>query len=75
MQLKSQNIRIAVLELESDRIEIKPRSLTRKPQLKKFLQAGVRLVLTAVDINQAMRSPKFFALLQKLNINLHRACK
>ncbi len=56
--------------LQSDRIEIKPRSLTRKPQLKKALQAGVRLVLTEEDINQAMRSPQLIARLQKLNINL-----
>jgi hypothetical protein len=70
LQLKRQNIRIAVLELESDRIEIKPRSLTRKPQLKKPLQAGVRLVLTQEDINQALLSPQLRARLQKLNINL-----
>jgi hypothetical protein len=70
LQLKRQNIRIAVLELESDRIEIKPRSLTRKPQLKKPLQAGVRLVLTEEDINQALLSPQLRARLQKLNINL-----
>ncbi len=70
LQLKRQNIRIAVLELESDRIEIEPRSLTRKPQLKKPLQAGVRLVLTQEDINQALRSPQVIARLQNLNINL-----
>lgn len=70
LQLKRQNIRIAVLELESDRIEIKPRSLTRKPQLKKPLQGGVRLVLTEEDINQALLSPQLRARLQKLNINL-----
>jgi len=70
LQLKKQNIRIAVLELESDRIEIKPRSLTRKPQLKKPLQAGMRLVLTEEDINQALLSPQLRARLQKLNINL-----
>ncbi|MBD2603620.1 DUF2993 domain-containing protein [Scytonema hofmannii FACHB-248] len=70
LQLKRQNIRIAVLELESDRIEIKPHSLTRKPQLKKPLQAGVRLVLTQEDINQALRSPQIIARLQNLNINL-----
>jgi len=70
LQLKRQNIRIAVLELESDRIEIEPRSLTRKPQLKKPLQAGVRLVLTEEDINQALRSPQLIARLQNLNIKL-----
>jgi hypothetical protein len=70
LQLKRQNIRIAVLELESDRIEIEPHSLTRKPQLKKPLQAGVRLVLTEEDINQALRSPQLIARLQNLNINL-----
>jgi hypothetical protein len=70
LQFKRQNIRIAVLELESDRIEIEPRSLTRKPQLKKPLQAGVRLVLTQEDINQALLSPQLRARLQKLNINL-----
>ncbi len=70
LQLKRQNIRIAVLELESDRIEIKPRTLTRKPQLKKPLQAGVRLVLTQEDINQALLTPQVIARLQNLNINL-----
>jgi LmeA-like phospholipid-binding len=70
LQLKRQNIRIAVLELESDRIEIEPRTLTRKPQLKKPLQAGVRLVLTQEDINQALLTPQVIARLQNLNINL-----
>jgi hypothetical protein len=70
LQLKRQNIRIAVLELESDRIEIEPRTLTRKPQLKKPLQAGVRLVLTEEDINQALLTPQLIARLQNLNINL-----
>ncbi len=69
--MKRQNIRIAVLELESDRMETKPHSLRRgKPQLKKPLQAGVSLVLTAVDINKAMLSPQLIARLQKLNISL-----
>ena len=52
-------------------MEIKPHSLRpAKPQLKKPLQAGVSLVLTQEDINQAMLSPQLIARLQKLNISL-----
>ncbi|ARV61719.1 hypothetical protein BZZ01_26630 [Nostocales cyanobacterium HT-58-2] len=70
LQLKSQEIRIAVLELETDPIELELRSLGQKrPKFKRPLQAGVRLVLTQQDINQLLQSPEFMARLQKLKIN------
>ncbi|MBP5973163.1 DUF2993 domain-containing protein [Brasilonema sp. CT11] len=71
LQLKKwQNIRIAALELETDAIELEPRSLGKKrPLFKRPLQAGVRLVLTQHDINKLIQSPEFLVMLQKLKIN------
>lgn len=69
LQLKWQEIRIAALELETDAIELEPRSLGSRPKFKRPLQAGVRLVLTQQDINKLIQSPQFIALLQKLKIN------
>lgn len=70
LQLKWQDIRIAALELETDAIELEPRSLGKKrPLFKRPLQAGVRLVLTQQDINKLIQSPQFMARLQKLKIN------
>lgn len=69
LQLKWQEIRIAALELETDAIELEPRSLGSRPKFKRPLQAGVRLVLTQQDINKLIQSPRFIALLQKLKIN------
>ncbi|MBW4501152.1 MAG: DUF2993 domain-containing protein [Scytonema hyalinum WJT4-NPBG1] len=70
LQLKWQEIRIAALELETDAIELEPRSLGKgRPKFKRPLQAGVRLVLTQQDINKLIQSPQFIALLQKLKIN------
>ncbi|KAB8316887.1 DUF2993 domain-containing protein [Tolypothrix campylonemoides VB511288] len=69
LQLKWQEIRIAALELETDAIELEPRSLGSRPKFKRPLQAGVRLVLTQQDINKLIQSPEFIALLQKLKIN------
>ncbi|MBW4633017.1 MAG: DUF2993 domain-containing protein [Iphinoe sp. HA4291-MV1] len=71
LQLKWQEIRIAALELETDAIELEPRSLGKKrPQFKRPLQAGIRLVLTQQDINKLIQSPQFVARLQKLKINI-----
>lgn len=68
LQLK-QDIRIAALELETDPIKLDPRSLRqRQPKLKQPIQAGVRLVLTQEDINQALQSPVITAALRKLSI-------
>ncbi|KAB8330784.1 DUF2993 domain-containing protein [Scytonema tolypothrichoides VB-61278] len=71
LQLKKwQDIRIAALELETDAIELEPRSLGKKrPLFKRPLQAGVRLVLTQQDINKLIQSPQFMVMLQKLKIN------
>lgn len=69
LQLKQLEMRVAVLELESDRVDLNLRNL-RAPKLEQPLQAGVRLVLNQQDINQALRSPKFTANLRNLSINI-----
>ncbi len=69
LQLKQLGMRVAVLELESDPIDLNLRNL-RAPKLEQPLQAGVRLVLNQQDINQALRSPKFTAALLNLSINI-----
>lgn len=72
--LKLKQIRIAVLELETDPINLKPRSLGQKLQLKLPFQAGVRLVLTQADINKALQSPEVTAtLLRQLSNQVGRA--
>lgn len=69
LQLK-QDIRIAVLELETDPIVLEPRSIRqRQPKLKQPIQAGVRLVLTQQDINQALKSPAVTGILRNLSIS------
>lgn len=72
LKLKQQNIRIAVLELETDPINLKPRSLGQKPQLKLPFQAGVRLVLTQADINKALQSPEVTTTLRQLSNQVGR---
>lgn len=69
LQLKQLEMRVAVLELESDPINLNLLNL-RVPKLEQPLQAGVRLVLNQQDINQALRSPKFTAKLRNLSINI-----
>lgn len=70
LQLKRQDIRIAALELETDPIDFDPRSLgQKKPKLKRPIDAGVRLVLTQQDINQALQSPVVTAGLRNLSIS------
>lgn len=67
LQLKQ--IRLAALELETDSINLEPRSLgQRQPKLKQPIQAGVRLGLNQQDINQALQSPKVTAILRNLGI-------
>lgn len=67
LQLKQ--IRIAAMELETDPINLDPRSLGQKPKLKQPIQAGVRLGLNQRDINQALQSPKVTAMLRNLMIS------
>lgn len=53
------DFRIAVLELETDPINVDIHSWQKKrPKLKQPLQAGVRVVLTQADINTALHSPE-----------------
>lgn len=57
MQLKQYDLRIAALELETDAIDLNLRRLRQnKLKLQRSLQAGVRLVLTQQDVNQALRA-------------------
>ncbi|AFZ29194.1 hypothetical protein Glo7428_0601 [Gloeocapsa sp. PCC 7428] len=51
-----QNIRLAVLEVETDAVDFDTDSLSGRLQLQQPLQAGVRLVLTEQDVNQALQS-------------------
>jgi hypothetical protein len=70
LQPKRQDIRLAALELETDPIDLEPRSLgQRQPKLKRPFQAGVRLLLTEQDINQALQSPATNASLLNLGIS------
>jgi len=70
LQLKRQDVRIALFELETDAIELELSSLKHKrPKLKRPLQAGVRLVLTQQDVNKLLQSPQLIARLRKLNID------
>lgn len=68
LQLKQLSLRVAVLELESDPIDLNFRQ-QKKLQLEQPLQAGVRLVLQQQDINRALRSPEVAARLGSLSIN------
>ncbi|MFB2982618.1 DUF2993 domain-containing protein [Microseira sp. BLCC-F43] len=63
--------RIAALELETDPVDVNIQRLRQRGQLptaalRQPLQAGVRLVLTAGDINKALQTPRIKALLQNL---------
>lgn len=71
LQLKRQDFRIDTLELETDGIDVNPRHLQRgRIELNQPFQAGMRLVLTQQDINQALRSPAVTESLQDLDIEL-----
>jgi hypothetical protein len=70
LQLKRQNIRIALLELETDPIAFDAGSLgSRLPQLKRPLQGGMRLIFNQDDVNNALKSPKVLEKLQNFNLN------
>lgn len=70
------DIRIELLELETDPIKLNLSSLRKStrssPQqlLGQPVQAGVRLVLTESDLNQALKTPMVTALLQQLGRSL-----
>lgn len=68
LELKQLDMRLAVLELESDPIDINLRP-QKQLQLEQPLQAGVRLVVQQQDIDRALRSPKIAARLGSLRIN------
>ena len=67
LQLKWQNIRVAAVDVETDPIAINIRSLRqRRPKLERPVQAGVNLLLTQADLNQALQSPAIKASLRQL---------
>lgn len=64
-------IRIAALEVETDAIVVDPGTLQQgQLTLEQPLNAGVRLVLTQADINQALQSPQVNERLRDLSLNL-----
>lgn len=64
------DVRLAVLELETDPIRVNPDAVRRgRVQLQQPLRTGVRLVLTQADINQALRSPLVTQLLKDLSFD------
>ncbi len=66
-------LRLAVLEVDTDAIAVKPASLRKgKPQFEQPLRAGVRLVLTQEDLNRALQSPAVTERLRNLGIGLLR---
>lgn len=67
LRLKQQNIRIAAVELETDPIDIDPRSIGKqKLKLRRSLHAGVHLLLEQADLNQAL--PALIAQIQEFVI-------
>jgi len=70
LQLKRQNIRIALLELETDPIAFDASNLgSRLPQLKRPLQGGMRLIFNQDDVNNALKSSNVLEKLQNFNLN------
>lgn len=67
LQLK-QNIRIAELDVETDKLDFDTDSLASRLQLQEPLQAGVRVVLTEQDVNQALQSDEILS--QLLNVTI-----
>lgn len=65
-------IRIDALDLETDPINVNVQRLRQSPRdaLQQPLQAGVRLVLTESDINQALQSPAVAERLQQVGSRL-----
>lgn len=69
--LKQPTIRLMVLELETDAIDLDIPSLRQgKPKLEQPLQAGMRLVFNSEDINQALKSKAVVDKLQNLGLNI-----
>jgi hypothetical protein len=69
--LKQPEIRLAVLEIETDPINLDISSFRQgKPKLKQPLQAGMRLVLNSEDINQALKSKAIANKLANLGLNI-----
>lgn len=67
LRLKQQDMRIAELELETDSIDLDPRSLGKqKLKLRRSLQAGVHLSLEQQDLNQVL--PTLIARIQEFVI-------
>jgi LmeA-like phospholipid-binding len=65
------DLRIAVLELETDAIALNPASIRQgKPQLEEPLQAGVRAEVTETDVNRFLQSAAIEERLKKMNFNL-----
>ncbi|MBF2047869.1 MAG: DUF2993 domain-containing protein [Leptolyngbya sp. IPPAS B-1204] len=63
-------IRIAVLEIETDAIQVDPGRLRQgELELERPLNAGVRLVLTETDLNQALQSPQVSEQLRGLSLD------
>lgn len=63
-------IRIAALEVETDAIAVDPGKLQQgQLELEQPLNAGVRLVLTQADINQALQSPQIAEQLRDLSLD------
>ncbi|MGI0487103.1 DUF2993 domain-containing protein [Pantanalinema rosaneae CENA516] len=61
------DLRLAVVELETDPVNLNRRRLQRgRLRLQEPFRAGVRLVVTEADINQALRSPNVLKRLQRL---------
>jgi LmeA-like phospholipid-binding len=70
LRLKRQNIRFAVLEVETDGIDFDVGSLRRGLKLRKPVDAGVHLVLHEQDVNQALATPELVAKLRQVKIGL-----
>ncbi len=65
------DLRIAVLELETDAIALNPASIRQgKPQLDEPLQAGIRVEVTEADVNRFLQSAAIAERLKKMNFNL-----
>lgn len=66
----TEGLRIAVLEVETDAIDLNSSSLRQgNPELEQPLQAAVKLVLTEADLNQALRSDRITDQLNNLNLD------
>lgn len=68
------DLRIAVLEIETDPIALQPDGLrSGELQLDQPLNAGVRLVLSRDDLNRALQSPALTEPLRNLNLDAFSA--